>query len=444
MKIKPAKTLKGEVRVPGDKSISHRAAFLASMANGITRIENYSASVDCASTLNCLRELDVKVSHKDSAVRIYGVGKTGFRPSTKSLDCGNSGTTFRLLTGLLSGQDFDSILIGDASLRTRPMNRIIKPLRSMGVSINSNNGMPPLKISGKNPLTPIIYEMPVASAQLKSALILAGLNAKSKTIIKSAPQKRKLHSSRDHTELMLKHLDAELDEEFIRVGSRFQHRITVEASAELKAKDIEIPGDISAASFFLGAASCLNRSEIVIRNVGLNPTRIAVIDILKNMGASIQVSNKRENCCELLGDLRIKGKGGFRKEVSNKINGEMIANLIDEIPLLAVLGTKLHSGLEIRDAKELRVKESDRISAIVTNLKLMNAKIEEFSDGFFVKKSKLTGAEVDSFGDHRIAMALAIAGLFAEGETKIKGADCVEVSFPKFFDELQKVVKQTE
>lgn len=430
--------------MPGDKSISHRAAFLASMANGMTKIENYSASLDCTSTLNCLRELGVKVSRKDSAVRIYGVGKTGFRPSKKPLDCGNSGTTFRLLTGLLSGQEFDSILTGDASLRTRPMNRIINPLRLMGVSINSNNGTPPLKISGKNPLTPIICEMPVASAQLKSALILAGLNAKSKIIIKSAPQKRKFPASRDHTELMLKHLGAGLDEKFIRVGRLFQHRITVEASAELNAKDIEIPGDISAASFFLGAASCLNHSEIIIRNVGLNPTRIAVIDVLKNMGANIQVSNKRENCRELLGDVRIEGKGGFCKRFSNKISGEMIANLIDEIPLLAVLGTKLPSGLEIRDAEELRVKESDRIRAIVTNLKLMNAKIEEFPDGFRVARSKLTGAEVDSFGDHRIAMAFAIAGLFAEGETKIKGANCVKVSFPGFFNVLQEVVKQTE
>lgn len=438
MKIIPAALLRGKINLPGDKSISHRAALLASLAKGESRIENFAANADCASTLACLHQLGVEISRENSTVFIKGVGKKGFRKSETPLNCGNSGTTVRLLSGILAGQNFESVLIGDESLSKRPMKRIIEPLTQMGAKIESNENRLPLKIYGKNPLQSIEYKMPVASAQVKSCVMLAGLFADGKTSIieNLAPdEKNEIPLTRDHTEKMLKFLGAEVEVS--------NNRILISGDSELTAKNLQIPSDISSAAFFLVAAACLENSEVFIENVGLNPTRTAVLDVLINFGANIEISNKREISGEIVGDLIVRGTKKKSEIISSssKISGKIIANLIDEIPILAIFGTQIENGLEIRGAEELRVKESDRIAAVVENLRRMNAKIEEFEDGFRVEKSSLKGACIDSFGDHRIAMAFAVAALFAEGETEISGAECAAVSFPEFFDELKTVAK---
>jgi 3-phosphoshikimate 1-carboxyvinyltransferase len=442
MKIKSANLIKGELNLPGDKSISHRAAMLLAMAEGEAKIENFSTSEDCTSTLNCLQNLGVEIKRNDTDVFIRGVGKKGFAKPEKELDCGNSGTTMRLLAGILSGQNFASILIGDESLQKRPMERIIKPLELMGAKIESDDGTAPLKIHGKNPLKAIEYILPIASAQVKSCLLLAGLNADGTTKVLNPESKKRLSPSRNHTELMFKHLGAEITEDFGETGKFFIHEASVQGNSKLRAKNIKIPADISSASFFLVAAGCLEGSEIIIKDVGLNITRSAIIEILQGFGVKIEIFNKREISNEIIGDLRVFGKDKSKPKVlSNKIEGDIIANLIDEIPVLAVFGTQIESGLEIRGAEELRAKESDRISAVVENLRKMDANIQEFPDGFRVEKSELKGAKVDSYGDHRIAMAFAIAGLFAKGETEIINAGCAKVSFPEFFQVLQNVIR---
>lgn len=430
MKIKSAKSLKGKINLPGDKSISHRAALLASMATGETRIKNFATSADCASTLKCMQDLGVEIRREETAIVIKGVGKKGFRKSEKPLDCGNSGTTMRLLSGILSGQDFDSILIGDESLSKRPMKRIIEPLTQMGAKIEAENLHAPLKIYGKNPLRAISYDLPVASAQVKSCVLLAGLNADGKTSVIEPTL------TRDHTEIMLRFLGANVE--------TFENQISISGETELIAKDLQIPSDISSAAFFLVAAACLENSELLLQNVGLNPTRRGILDVLISFGADIEVLNEKEISGEMIGDLLVKGrKRENEKEIisSSSISGKIIANLIDEIPILAIFGTQIENGLEIRGAEELRVKESDRIAAVVENLRRMNAEIEEFPDGFRVHKSNLKGAKIDSFGDHRIAMAFAIAALFATGETEIIGAESAAVSFPEFFITLESVAK---
>ncbi len=427
MKIKPARFLEGKLILPGDKSISHRAALLSAMATGDVRVENFATSADCASTLSCLKGLGVEIYKENSTVFVKGVGKKGFQKPPTALDCGNSGTTMRLLSGILAGQNFDSVLTGDESLSRRPMKRIIAPLELMGAKIDAENGCAPLKIRGVNPLKAISYDLPVASAQVKSCVLLAGLNANGKTSISSEP-------TRDHTERMLRWFGVDVEEN----GGT----ISVSGDAILTARDLQIPSDISSAAFFLVAAGCLKDSEIVLANVGLNPTRAAILEVLRKFGAEIEVFDARETCNEPTGNLRVSGKANLQpKTNSNIIGGEIIANLIDEIPILAVFGTQIEGGLEIRDAAELRVKESDRIKAVVENLRRMNAQVEEFADGFRVEKSDLKGAPVDSFGDHRIAMSFAVAALFAKGETEIKGAESAGVSFPEFFDILQKIAR---
>jgi len=441
MKIQPANSLNGTIRLPGDKSISHRAAILSAMATGETRIENFATSADCASTLDCLRDLGVEIKKENTTIFVKGVGKDGFSMPEKELDCGNSGTTMRLLAGVLAGQNFDSILTGDESLSKRPMRRIIEPLMQMGVKINSNDDCAPLKIYGKSPLHSISYNLPVASAQVKSCILLAGLNAEGKTKVQSPKSKVQSPTSRNHTELMLRYLGAEIEESFIEAENGFIEEISVDGNSRLIAKNLNVPSDISSAAFFIVAASCLKNSEIVLENVGLNPTRTAIIEVLQNLGAEIEIINLQEISNETVGDLLVRGGESFVPGVfSNIIGGEIIGNLIDEIPILAVFGTQIENGLEIRNAEELRVKESDRIKAVVENLRRMNADVEEFADGFRVGKSKLKGATVDSFGDHRIAMAFAVAALFADGETKIVGAECAGVSFPEFFQTLFKVM----
>jgi 3-phosphoshikimate 1-carboxyvinyltransferase len=428
MKIQPATNLRGTINLPGDKSISHRAALFSAMANGETRIENFATSADCASTLSCLEQLGVEIRRENSTVFVKGVGKKDFQRPENPLDCGNSGTTMRLLSGILAGQNFDSTLIGDESLSLRPMKRVIEPLSQMNARIESTENHAPLKIFGKNPLKAISFEPKVASAQVKSCVILAGLNSDGKT---SVLEKM---TTRDHTERMLRWfgVDVEISGDLI----------TVSGDAELTARDLLVPSDVSSAAFFLVAAACLKGSEILLPNIGLNPSRYAVVEVLSSFGAEIEVLNEKEIGNEPIGDLLVRGNGNLQSKLfSNILRGEIIANLIDEIPILAVFGTQIEGGLEIREASELRVKESDRIKSVVENLQKMGAEIEEFEDGFRVGKSNLKGASVDSFGDHRIAMAFAVAALFAEGETEITNAECAAVSFPAFFETLNLVAK---
>jgi 3-phosphoshikimate 1-carboxyvinyltransferase len=427
MKILPVKKIAGELKLPGDKSISHRAAIIAALAEGQTRIRNFATGADCRSTLNCLRQLGVEIIEQDNPfviAVIKGVGRQGFLAPGKPLDCGNSGTTFRLLAGALAGQEIEAALIGDESLSRRPMRRIIEPLAQMGAKIESNDGLPPLKIHGTKDLRAISCEMPVPSAQVKSCLLLAGLNAEGKTIVtEPAP-------TRDHTERMLRRFGADV----YTVGNT----ISISGKSALTAGDIFVPGDISSAAFFIVAACCLPGSDLTIKDVGLNPTRTALLDFLRSVGANIEIAERSTDDNEPHGDLRVSAASfGGKKGV---IFGAETAALIDELPILAVLGTQLPGGLEVRDAAQLRVKETDRIAAVVKNLRQMKASVTELPDGFRVERSPLKGARLDSFSDHRIAMAFAIAALLADGESEIANPACVEVSFPEFFHALFSLV----
>jgi 3-phosphoshikimate 1-carboxyvinyltransferase len=427
MKLSRASSINGVVASPGDKSISHRAALLAAIANGKTRISNFATGADCSATLNCLAALGVKIECDSQTVNITGSGKYGLNQPLQNLECGNSGTSLRLLAGILAGQDFTSTLVGDASLQSRPMRRIIAPLSEMGASIlsNSNNNCAPLTITGSR-LKAIEYKLPIASAQIKSCVLLAGLYANGETTV------IELTPARDHTERML---------EWFGVNVRVENlRISVSGNSRLTAHDIEIPGDISAAAFFIAAAVCLEGSDITLPRVGANPTRRAFFDLLLDLGAKIELSDEREISNEPVATIRVRG--GLPKTTERLVvSGERIANLIDEIPVLAVLGTQIDGGLEVRDAAELRAKESDRIAAICENLRRMNAKVVEYDDGFRVYRSDLKASKIKTYGDHRIAMAFAIAALLADGKTEIKDAECVAVSFPGFFETLRSVIK---
>jgi 3-phosphoshikimate 1-carboxyvinyltransferase len=439
MKIIPAKSIVGEIRLPGDKSISHRAAIISAMAEGETVISNFSASLDCDATLDCLSKLGIQLSRSGADVKLNG---SGFKRPQGSLNCGNSGTTMRLLAGVLAAQNFDCVLKGDDSLTKRPMERVITPLKKMGAGISSEGGNPPIRISGRSPLNAISCTLPVASAQLKSAILLAGMNAVGVTKVLGPPSDDAVSLTRDHTELMLRYLGTSVDERFIKTERGFVQEISVDGSSELTARDIHVPGDISSAAFFAVAASVLPDSDILMRNVGLNPTRTAFIDLLMDCGANIKSVDNRKLNGEDFGDLRVSESGPLEYDrIPSKIPIDIVPKIIDEIPVLAVLGTQMEGGLEIRGAGELRLKESDRIEAVIKNLKRMNADITGFSDGFRVGQSELNGAVVDSFGDHRIAMAFAIAGLFATEPTEIVDSGCVDVSFPDFFKVLANVVK---
>ena len=422
----------GNIDLPGDKSVSHRSAMIAALAEGQTRIENFAASADCASTLACIEDLGVEIERDTGTVIVKGVGKSGFTKPPKPLDCGNSGTTMRLLSGILAGQNFESELIGDVSLQTRPMKRIIEPLAQMGAVIYSDEGKAPLTITGKRPLHAIEYQPPVASAQIKSCVLLAGLYSDGKTSVIEPVQ------TRDHTERMLRWFGVDVGSEEVETGMR----ISVSGDQALTARDLVVPSDISSAAFFMVAAACLAGSDITMPNVGLNPSRRAIFDVLHTLGANLDILESDEQCNEPVAAIRVRGGLTQTDTLPPPVlRGSIIANLIDEIPILAILGTQLYDGLEIRDADELRVKESDRISAVVENLTRMGANITEFPDGFKVERSNLRGAVIDSFGDHRIAMAFAIAGLLARGETEIIGAECADVSFPGFFETLTAVVQ---
>jgi 3-phosphoshikimate 1-carboxyvinyltransferase len=422
--IRPAKGLAGSMSPPGDKSISHRYAMLGAIADGMTKLENFSTGADCASTLGCLKTLGVKWERIANSVAIYGKGPKLKAPSD-SLDCGNSGSTIRMLSGILAGQSFTSELIGDKSLSRRPMARIIKPLEMMGAKITSaEENRPPLKISGGK-LKGIDYELPVASAQVKTSLIFAGLFARGTTRVKEPIQ------TRDHGEQALMAFGAHLD--------RRMKEVSIEGGQKLTAIEATVPGDISSAAFFLCAAGLFPDSHVTISGLLLNPTRARLLDFLVGMGLRITLSDLREEHGELVGQALVQG--GTLKGA--RITAEDTAALIDEIPVLAAIAPYTTDGIEIRDARELRVKESDRIASVAKNLRAMGAQVEEFDDGMRIPgKQKLHGAPIDSFGDHRIAMAFAVAGLRAHGETEIKGANAAVISYPEFFDVLESLVQR--
>ena len=438
MIIKPAKSLRGVLNLPGDKSVSHRAALIGALAEGVTRVENFATSADCASTLSCMKQLGVKIERDGSTVFIEGVGLNGLRESAEPLDCGNSGSTMRMLAGILAGQDFTSRMIGDESLSARPMKRIIAPLEMMGAKFDSTDGHAPLIVKGKRPLTSVSYKTPIASAQVKSCVLLAGLHAAGKSEVIENVQ------TRDHTERMLRWFGVEIEEERLENGAT---QLSIEGGQNYKARDLFVPSDISSAAFFLVAASCLDGSELELKNIGFNSSRNAIVKTMIELGSNISIENEREQSNEPVGDIKVqspksKVQNPNSVQGTNLLSGSVIAQLIDELPVLAVYGSQLEGGLEIRDAKELRVKESDRIATVVENLRAMGAQVEEYEDGLRVEKSQLKGACVNSYGDHRIAMAFAVAGLFATGETEIAGAEAVAVSFPNFFELLESVCER--
>jgi 3-phosphoshikimate 1-carboxyvinyltransferase len=406
--------------MPGDKSISHRGAIMAALAMGRSTLRNYSTSEDCASTLEALRRLGAAVEREGSGVHIRGCAPQGFSAPGEALDCGNSGTTMRLLAGVLAGQSFASTLTGDDSLRARPMRRVIEPLELMGARVSSQSGRAPLCILGRRPLVPVRYRMPVASAQVKSCILLAGLGAEGRTtvIARGGP-------TRDHTERMLRWLGVTVETEHTQDDDEVSEALTIEGPATIEARDLSIPGDISSAVFFIAAAALLPGSELLIANVGLNPTRSLCLVMLSRLGAAIEISDAREECNEAVGTVRVQGVEGLGAQApasgSWTLAGSLIPQLIDELPLLAVVGTQVKGGLTVRDAAELRVKESDRIAAIIWNLRAMGAPVEEYADGLAVAgPCRLRGAKLDAFGDHRIAMALSVAALLAEGVTTLE------------------------
>jgi 3-phosphoshikimate 1-carboxyvinyltransferase len=439
--IQPARRIHGQLTVPGDKSISHRAAMLAALAEGESRVMNFSTSADCRATLSCLQQLGVELERNGASVVIHGVGAKGLRQSSEPLDCGNSGTTMRLLSGILAGQSFTSKLTGDESLRSRPMQRIIEPLEMMGAQVSSHHGRPPIEIQGASELQAIDYELLIASAQVKSCILLAGLNAKGKTTVIENDV------TRDHTERLLRWFGVPIETGKAPREGENAHFASLNGPAQLLARDVSVPGDISSAAYFIAAAALLPGSSLEINEVGTNPTRVLFLKQLRALGLDVEIADAREECHEPVGRVRVRGVNGPRPSGDSQtpftVQASLIPQLIDELPLLAVVGSQIQGGIEIRQAKELRVKESDRIATTVQSLRAMGAEVEEFDDGLRVSgPARLQGARIDTRGDHRIAMAFTVAGLLAGGETEIAEAECVAVSFPEFFDLLDGVVER--
>lgn len=450
MRIAPARRLKGSLSLPGDKSISHRAALIAALADGESHLTNFSTSSDCGSTLACLAQLGIRMERNGNDVHIQGVGVGRLSAPTDSLDCGNSGSTMRMLAGVLAGHGFSATLTGDASLLKRPMGRIVEPLEMMGAILDCELGHPPLRITGQQPLSSVSYELPIASAQLKSCLLLAGLHANGRTEVVE-----KLGGTRDHTERMLRWFGVEVKTAASTHDGKVTNSCSVDGPARFSGRDVEISGDFSSAAFLIAAAVLLPGSELKIERLGLNPTRSQLLDVLRSLGADLTTIDESEICNENRGTLRIRGM-----ETRNRINGsvgtcestnraapviegELAAALIDELPLVAVIGTQIPGGLVIR-AGELRLKETDRIAATVANLRAMGAEVEEFADGLQTNGPvQLRGASLESYGDHRIAMAFTVAALLAEGESELSGEECVAVSFPEFFECLDSVVERS-
>lgn len=424
---KARKPLKGEIKIPGDKSISHRALMLGAIAEGKTIIHGLLRAEDCIRTAIAFKLMGIEIEgieDSDKPVIVHGKGLTGLKESWQVIDCGNSGTTMRLILGILAGQRFFTVLCGDYSLSQRPMRRVVEPLRFMGANIwgRDNGSYPPLAIFGAK-LKPIDYILPVASAQVKSCLLLAGLYADGTTQVTEPAQ------SRDHTERMLQCFGVELEKENLSVRIR--------GGQQLKGKELIVPSDISSASFFIVATCLIPDSELIIPSVGVNPTRIGIIEILQKMGANIKLENLREINNEPVADIYVKTS----QLNATEVKGEIIPKLIDEIPILAVAATQATGTTLIKDAKELRVKETDRIRALATELTRMGAKVEELEDGLIIHGiTPLKGAKVQSYNDHRIAMSLAIAGLIAEGTTEIEGAEYIATSFPSFPQLIEQLV----
>jgi 3-phosphoshikimate 1-carboxyvinyltransferase len=430
--IYPAKYLTGGVAPPGDKSISHRYAMLAALAEGTSELRHFAAAADCHSTLDCMSALGADVKVAKDTVKITGRGAKGLKGSWRALDAGNSGTTIRLLTGILAGQNFTSKLSGDSSLQKRPMGRVVSPLRQMGADIRAReDNFAPLEIRGAR-LRGIHYKTPMASAQVKSAVLLAGLFAEGVTSVTEPAR------TRDHTELALEEFGVNLE----------KHGTTVQikgagsnGGVNLRPRSLDVPGDVSSAVFFIAAASMFPDSNLLLHNIGLNPTRTAILDVFTSMGAVFTMMSLRSAQGEVVGDLSVRGtslKGGV-------VEKEQIPLVIDELPMLAALGPFTEEGIEIRDAAELRVKESDRIAALAENLRRMGATVDERPDGLRVEgrnAGRLKGAEIDPRGDHRIAMAFAVAGLAADGATTIRDADCAGVSYPTFYEDLERVAER--
>jgi 3-phosphoshikimate 1-carboxyvinyltransferase len=420
--VRPARNINGSVRLPGDKSISHRYAMLGALAEGVTKLDNFSAAADCQSTLNCLSALGVNVL-RDGGVEIAGKHRE-LRAPAESLDCGNSGSTMRMLAGILAGQDFESEMIGDGSLMNRPMGRVIEPLRAMGAQINGTpENKPPLHIRGGS-LKALEYNSKIVSAQVKTCILFAGLFAEGKTSVEEPVR------TRDHGELALRAFGAEIE--------RTQTRVTIVGKQSLKGIEAYVPGDLSSAAFFLCAAALFPESNLILDHVLLNPTRAGILDVLTLMGGRISFLQVEQQHYELIGTIQFQPG----KLKGTRISGAQVAGLIDELPVLAAIGPYTEDGIEIRDARELRVKESDRVAAVVQNLRAMGANVEEFEDGLRVPGGQtLHGAELESYGDHRIAMAFSVAALKAKGETVINDANCVAVSYPMFYEHLDKLVE---
>ncbi|HIV26047.1 MAG TPA: 3-phosphoshikimate 1-carboxyvinyltransferase [Candidatus Scatomonas pullistercoris] len=426
MKLQKAnRPLTGELTVPGDKSISHRAVMLGALAEGDTEITHFLNGADCLSTIDCFRRLGISIEKDSRRILVHGRGLHGLSAPSSVLDCGNSGTTTRLISGILAGQTFSSHLTGDASIQKRPMGRIISPLRSMGASIESlrGNGCAPLRIEGR-PLQGIHYDSPVASAQVKSCVLLAGLYANAVTSVTEPAL------SRNHTELMLRYFGGQVTAE--------GKTASVSPEPKLRGGKVEVPGDISSAAYFLAAALLVPGSEVLLKHVGVNPTRDGILRVIRSMGGDVQLLNKTVSGGEPAADLLIR----YGSLHGTDIGGDLIPTLIDELPILAVLAAFADGTTTIRDAGELRVKESDRLSILVESLTAMGADVTGTEDGMIIRGGRsLHGAVIDSHLDHRIAMSFAVGALAADGETDILHADCVRISYPDFYRDLEQLLQ---
>jgi 3-phosphoshikimate 1-carboxyvinyltransferase len=418
-KISPASSVSGSIMLPGDKSISHRYAMIASIAEGPTHILNYSTGADCHSTLGCMRALGIEIEGQGTEFTVHGKGLGGLRQPTTDLDAGNSGSTIRMLSGILAAQPFRTRIFGDESLSRRPMQRIMTPLAQMGARIQAHHGkFPPLEIEG-GALRPIRYDLPVPSAQVKTCVLFAGLFAEGETAVVEPVR------SRDHTEIALREFGADLT---VARGV-----ITLQGRPQLTGREVVVPSDLSSASFFIVAALLVPGSHLTIHGVGLNPTRSALLDLLVGMGAKIRIPQLESQNGELIGDIVVE----YSELRGGTVSGAVTAALIDEIPVLAVLGAATRDGLTVTDASELRIKETDRIKTVVENLRRLGVEAEELPDGLKVPGGQeFHAGEFDSFGDHRIAMAFAVAALRGDGESTVHGADAASVSFPEFWDTL--------
>ena len=421
MVIQKIKKAVGQIKVPGDKSISHRAVMLGSLANGVTEISGFLKGADCLSTIDCIRKMGIDLDINGENVTVHGNGLRGLKKPDEMLYTGNSGTTTRLLCGILAGQNFDTSITGDASIQKRPMGRVVQPLSMMGAKIE--NEYCPLYITGTK-LHGIDYKMPVASAQVKTAIILAGLYADGETVI------HEIEKSRDHTELMLSAMGADLTVDNLD--------ITVKPTNDLTAVNVDVPGDISSAAFFLVLGAIMPNSQITVTNVGINPTRTGIIDVLKDMGADITLENVHTSAGETVADITVRSSS----LKGTTVGGDIIPRLIDELPIIAVAAVFADGQTVIKDAQELKVKETNRIRAVVDEFNKCGIDITETDDGMIINGGKsIHGADFKTYGDHRMAMSLTVLAQLADGESTLDDSDCACVSYPTFFDDFYKLGK---